>query len=342
MNVRRLEFTLALVLFAVLTVSTASAAEANYELRPVDNSVDNIGDTVEIAIWLTNTVGVHSNQLMIESDPLCQELPCCCEGVSYTRNMTAFEDHSGGWVGVPGSWCKLTILCSHWSDEGDPAIQPPGEYHIGNFTVKCNSSCCERGLNFNTAKAWDNWGVPRTIEVTNGTFSCGVSVETFSKDLVEGWNLVSLPLEADDMTVESVFNSVGGSYSAIYSYDAVTKNFVALSETNVLENGVGYFISMNSADTWTYEGGAYLDMTVSLEQGLNMVGWLNCTKDIEDALSSIEGKYRYVARWDATSKSYEVYVPGAPSAFNDFDTMEQGVGYFISMKVDGETISEGC
>ena len=72
-----------------------------------------------------------------------------------------------------------------------------------------------------------------------------------------------------------------------------------------------------------------------------MIGWLNCSKDISDALSSIEGDYWYVARWNATAQKFEVYNPVAPPAFNDFTTMERGEGYFISMKSAG-TLTESC
>ena len=72
-----------------------------------------------------------------------------------------------------------------------------------------------------------------------------------------------------------------------------------------------------------------------------MIGWLNCSKPIDDALSSIEGDYWYVARWNATTQKFEVYVPDAPPVFNDFNTMERGEGYFISMK-SAETLTESC
>jgi len=180
----------------------------------------------------------------------------------------------------------------------------------------------------------------RDFTPINGTFTHIGQPELFEKGLVKDWNLISLPLTASDMTVASVFASVSGNYSAVHRYDAETKHFMALNGTNVLEYGVGYFIYMTSADTWTYEGTAYSSMSVDLEQGLNMVGWLNGTKDIEDALSSIEGKYRYAARWNSTTDKFEVYVPNAPAEFNDFNTMEQGRSYFVSMKVDGETLSE--
>jgi len=86
----------------------------------------------------------------------------------------------------------------------------------------------------------------------------------------------------------------GPAYYTTEENDAI-KSFV--------ENGVGYFIHMTSADTWTYTGSAYTDMNISLQQGLNMIGWLNCSKPIDDALSSIDGDYWYVARWNATAQS---------------------------------------
>ena len=221
--------------------------------------------------------------------------------------------------------------------------QQTGEILLITFTLQCNSTnACTSQLYHNNVEMFDCTLTQLEDKAVwiHGNFTCEAESETFTKGLEEGWNLVSLPLVASDMTVGSVFSSVAD--STIYSYDAGTNNFMVLSETDELENGVGYFINMTSAGTWTYEGGAYAMMNEPLSQGLNMIGWLNCTKDIEDALSSIEGKYRYVARWDAQTQNYEVYVPGAPSAFNDFDTMEQGRGYFISMKVDGETISEDC
>ena len=143
------------------------------------------------------------------------------------------------------------------------------------------------------------------------------------------------------MTVANIMSSVSGSYDALYRYDASTHSWVPLSSSDTMENGVGYFVHMTSAGTWTYTGSAYTDMNISLEQGLNMIGWLNCSKPIDDALSSIADNYWYVARWNATAQKFEVYNPVAPNGFNDFDTMERGKGYFISMK-SAETLTASC
>ncbi|RJS83551.1 hypothetical protein CW713_03740 [Methanophagales archaeon] len=165
--------------------------------------------------------------------------------------------------------------------------------------------------------------------------------ETFSKDLVEGWNLVSLPLEPWDNNTSAVLSSMSGKYDAVYSYDAVTNEFKDVM-TGTMDPGTGYFVHVTSAGTWTYAGSAYTDMDgISLQPGLNMVGWLNCSRPIYDALSSIDGDYWYVARWNATAQEFETYNPVAPNGFNDFADMERGEGYYISMKGAG-TLTASC
>jgi len=167
---------------------------------------------------------------------------------------------------------------------------------------------------------------------------CVAEEETFSKYLYEGWNLLSLPLTPSDNSASSVLASVWDNVSAVYKYDATSKQFESAS---TMEPGEGYFVYATQNCTWTYSGTPYTSLSIELKKGLNMVGWLNCSRDISDALSSIEGDYWYVARWNAVSQSFEVFNPVAPPAFNDFDALERGTGYFISAKAD-TTLSASC
>ena len=171
--------------------------------------------------------------------------------------------------------------------------------------------------------------------------------ETFTKDLVEGWNLVSLPLTpSPSNSTSSVLSSMSGKYDAVYSYDAVTRDFVnVMTGAGTMDPGIGYFVNVTTAGTWTYNGFAKASMSADIQPGLNMVGWLNCTKTIgdspDDALYSIKDNYFYVARWNAGAKEFEIYNPIASTDFNDFSDMERGEGYFISAKGAG-TLSESC
>ena len=172
--------------------------------------------------------------------------------------------------------------------------------------------------------------VPPTMELE----PCVTEGETFSKNLYEGWNLVSLPLAPNNNSAGAVLSSMSGKYDAVYSYNAVTKQFEDVS-SGIMDPGIGYFVHVTSSGTGTYSGTAYNSMVTELKSGLNMIGWLNCSKPISDTLSSIDGNYYYyVTRFDASTQSFETYNPAAPNGFNDFTTMDRGTGYFISAKQD--------
>jgi hypothetical protein len=187
-----------------------------------------------------------------------------------------------------------------------------------------------------------------THSVVNGTFTCTAPPETFDKTLVTGWNLISLPLTATDMTVSNVIDtSLGGSYDELYKYDDSEHSYAPMGLSDTMANGVGYFINITiPSDTWTYSGTAYMSMNEGYSNGLNMIGWLNCTKDISTTGLDDPAKTYYISRWNATTQEYETYNPVAPDpytpgGFNKFFEMVRGEGYFVSMKTSG-TLSESC
>jgi len=342
-KMKRIAFGVVMVL-AVLTVFTASAAADNLLYFIPQNSSAEPGDEVTVKLMLNTTYNdISGFQCHIDLD-------------TSVVNVTSGSKGSFDW----DYW--------NWIIKNDPEYGPylftagmefggcgPGELELGVFTLK-GVNPGESPLDFirrqQPGEPWPPVDPTKIIDTgnnmlpfnwTNGTFTCTAPEETFSKDLVEGWNLISLPLTADNMTVANIMSSVSGSYDALYRYDASAHGWVPLSSSDTMANGVGYFIHMTAADTWTYTGSAYTDMDgISLQQGLNMIGWLNCSRPIYDALSSIEGNYWYVARWNATSQSYETYNPVAPSVFNDFTTLERGEGYFISMNNTGDTLTASC
>jgi len=184
----------------------------------------------------------------------------------------------------------------------------------------------------NRSSIADAGGDPKDWTLVELTFTCLGETpeppETFTKDLASGWNLVSLPLIADDNNVSAVLNSISGNYGAVKSYNAATHQF---EDATTMDPGVGYFVNVTTAGTWEYEGTTYYtSMTASLSEGLNCVGWVNETGSaLPGALNSIADDYRYVARWNADDQKYEVYLPGVSAVFNDFEAMDQGDGYFI-------------
>jgi len=346
-------------LFAVLAAIPAASAIPTLHFVPQDTSVpEGYCNTKNVEIRLNLSADdtmVSYGQFGFSYDPLCGNI------ISRTLNtdmMTGVDPSWSTW-----NWYTMEDLC--WNDTMDWVVfsfwlpkSGPSDELIGNFTIHCNSTeYCANDLNFGCMPGcpqgciilwnYDDEEIP--VDATNGTFECGEvpPPETFEKELVPGWNLISLPLtNATDMKVSNIIDtSLSGKYDALYKYDASTHSFVALSSLDTMENGVGYFIHMTAADTWTYTGSAYTSMSTGLSEGLNMVGWLNCSKTIGtgsgDALYSIKDNYYYVARWNAETQEFETYNPAAPSVFNDFTTMDRGEGYFISAK-GVDTLSESC
>ncbi|RLI06341.1 hypothetical protein DRO22_01305 [Candidatus Bathyarchaeota archaeon] len=335
MNKKKIVFGIGIVL-AVLAVFTATAVALPWEgwLEPQD-STGAPGEDIYVEQWVTYDGSVDPNgpllyQVDIHFDPSCVNI------TSANFSTSPFSAH----MFTPYAPGVVRILEDNWA-----TMEPisAGTYKMYTLTFHAESSAsCTCDIWFDENYVSDSDGEPILNSYTNGTFTCVVAgEETFSKDLVEGWNLVSLPLEPWDNSTSAVLSSMSGKYDAVYSYNAATKQFEDVM-TGTMDPGIGYFVHVTSAGTWTYSGSAYTDMNgISLQQGLNMVGWLNCSRPIYDALSSIDGDYWYVARWNATAQEFETYNPVAPNGFNDFADMERGEGYYISMKGAG-TLTASC
>ena len=173
-----------------------------------------------------------------------------------------------------------------------------------------------------------DWTLSETLTVI-----CG-SPETFTTSLDLGWNLISLPLIPLDDSTSAVLGNGDCTivYNKVYSYSASTNQFVDVT-TGTMETGVGYFVDVTTAGTWSYEGFGDESLNSDLLPGLNCIGWTNTNADLPGVLDSIAGDYRYVSRWNAAEQKYELYDPVGETEgpeFIDFTTMERGVGYFIA------------
>ena len=321
------------IVLAVLVVFTASAvADSVLYFVPENSSADPGDNTIVLLMLNTTQSDIRGVQCHIRFD-------------YNVVNVTNAEEGTFDWD--MWDW-------AHKEHEGEKYLFiggmkfggcGPGELQVGKLTltgINPGITPIEFANQYNGTgtKPWDptmitNTGnVPQDFTAINGAFTYAGPEETYTKDLVPGWNLISLPLtNMTDMTIANVIDtSLSGKYDALYKYDAATHSFEALSGSDEMENGVGYFINMTAADTWSYKGTAYDSIEVELSQGLNCVGWTNTSANLPGALNSIAGKYNYVARWNASEQKYEVYEPNAPPVFNDFGTMDRGEGYWIAAK----------
>ena len=326
------------MILAVLVLLTGHAAAEHqiFYLDPVDSSCDPGND---VTVWVmvnTSTIDINSFQASIVFDPS-------------VVNVTLVERGTPAWY----TWGWNIFDCSDYScEEGMKFVKiggaelmggyGPGDLQLGKMTLHgeadgisslhfVNES--EVGVGHRTEIANTSAGVIWPITTEDGTFTCG-NIQTFTKSLPEGWNLISPPFSPADNSTGTVLSTV--TYNAVRQYNAVTKQF---EDATVMDPGTGYFVHVTAASTWSYQGTPESTTTTELKSGLNMIGVPNCPMSVSDVMGSTD--YRYAARWNATSQSYEVYNPNAPVAFHGFSTMEAGEGYFVSAKSDS-TLTVTC
>ena len=305
---KRIAFGIGIVL-AVLAVFTASAAADNVFYLVPQNSSGASGEDITVWVMLnaSDVTDAFDARIYFDLDVV---------------NITSWRNPESIWdwwdIGHHGTYIHIGGM-----DFGGGSS---GVLGLANLTLKGNITGIS-SLHFDPEYTTCGFHGVQHSEITriDGTFAC-------NKSLPVGWNLVSRPDITADNSTASVL--AGVYYDAVYRYDATSDTFVDVSD-GTMEPGVGYFVHVTAPSNWTFTGTPYTQMNLSLKPGLNMIGWLDCTKPISEALSSIEGKYWYVARWNATTQEYEIYNPVAPPPFNDFDTLEPTTGYWISMKESG-------
>jgi len=319
MEKMRIIFGISIVL-AVLTVLTATAVADNVLFFVPQNSSGAPGENVTVLLYLNATDDIWGGQVRIDFDPNVVNIT---EGKEMTEvtNWDLWDFYPYGYAGHPYAFITFMQFATGYT--GDML-------GIANLTLVGGNisgiTFLEMPVAPDKTMLFDEQGDEVPTTTVSGTFAC-------NKSLPVGWNLVSRPdITADNSTANVL---AGVSYDAVYRYDATTKDWVDVTN-GTMEPGIGYFVHVTAPSNWTFTGTPYTQMNISLEPGLNMIGWLDCKKTISDALSHIDGEYWYATTFNASEQRYtDTFNPVAPDVFNRLTTMEPGAGYFISAKQGG-------
>ena len=343
-------------LFAVLTVSTASA-HVTLNFVPQDSSVPE-GEChsayVEVWVHVEDPDTMQYGQFAIHYDPSCVNITDhpvmdVAEGWgpwidSSKSSWNAYPQCGGG----PG---YDMIMYYFWGPV--PSTPPPfdigPDQMIANFTVHCDSSeYCVSELSVSCGEAGcfecplqvltpENVNLyPDNVTLVDGTFTCGEAPPPESKlvPMELGWNLVSICFEPSSSVTADVLSSITGNYSAVKEWDASSDNW---ADATTMDRGTGYFVYVTTACTWNHTGMNKTNpMTIPLETGLNLVGYpFNKVNSTSDALAGLN--YYYAAPFNAVNQTYEdTYNLAAPAPFNDFTTINPCEGFWISSKDGGD------
>ena len=133
-----------------------------------------------------------------------------------------------------------------------------------------------------------------------------------------GWNIVGLPLDVEDASYSILFpESIEGTlYSFNGAYDPATN----------LINGEGYWLRFNEAGSTTISGTPINELTISLNEGWNLISGISTPLDITEIQDP-----------DGIMISGTVYGFSSGSYSNE-EIIEPGKGYWIRANSSGSII----
>ncbi len=158
-----------------------------------------------------------------------------------------------------------------------------------------------------------------------------VGTQAESIELAIGWNLISLPKQLSDTSIENVLSSIVDKYESVWAYvNGQWKSFDPVqpffSDLTGMQAGIGYWIKMKEAAELTVIG-SDPSGSISLADGWNLVGYNGSeVADIETALASIAGNF--ISVWAYINGQWKSFDPAQPF-FSDLNNMTPGVGYWI-------------
>lgn len=236
------------------------------------------------------------------------------------------------------------------------------DYIIINASVSCGTGC-------NVSNVWLNWnGTNYTMfamaagiymfnvtDLTNGIYSYRVyandtdgnlgtsetrsvtvnkTIKTFELTLTEGWNLISIPLEVANTSINAVFPNASDG-DELYGYNNnswVLATYYSdlpgwYGDLETIVPDKGYWYRANSAYTAIIRGTEAGSRSVTINTGWNLIGYTrlieeNVTGLITD-VSDGDEIYGYNGGWKSTVYYYEL-----PGWYGDLKTMEPGKGYW--------------
>ena len=195
--------------------------------------------------------------------------------------------------------------------DGEGDFGAPDSYTVGDEPV------CIAAADFDSSGACDlatanNAGCGMSVLLSQASPPTIVDV---TLNLEVGWNMVSVPVEADDMTVGVIFPDA----EAVYTWDPGTKSYIM---PTTIDPELSYWVAMTSADTVTVTGEAVTTWTYALSLGWNMAGSVyGDPVDMDDLVDDPAGSVQKNAiyHWNPETKSYD----GATQ-------IQEGLGYWMA------------
>jgi hypothetical protein len=156
----------------------------------------------------------------------------------------------------------------------------------------------------------------------------------FTLHLLEGWNLISFPMENESLKASIIPMNSG--IDKISAYDASTqlyKNYlvgVSRPDRDIqFVPDLGYFFNCTeNVDITFYGNPVDAPRTLTLYPSLNLIGWTPSASSTAKSFGNLAPDIKKISRYDSVSASYNTYIVGVSRDDRSF-TMSVGNGYFV-------------
>lgn len=159
------------------------------------------------------------------------------------------------------------------------------------------------------------------------------SIVEFKRFMNKGWNLISIPIQLANTSINEFLKSIYGKYESVWTFDTNNKNWKQLNvnlpdwanDLYTIEPEKGYWVNMLYESTLIVTEKLINNLAIDLVEGWNLVGYNDIiSRPIEIALLSIHESFDSVWSYD---QEYKVYSKN--KHLDNLKTMDPGNGYWI-------------
>jgi hypothetical protein len=163
----------------------------------------------------------------------------------------------------------------------------------------------------------------------------------YNISLVQGWNLISLPVTPSNITLLSVLSSISGDYNSVFVYNASTKLWFLydpeippwIDTLTQLTEKQGIWIYMKSNETLKVTGAFPSSTSFIMADDWNLISYpYNADKVVNDTFKNIISNFVSVFSYNAYTKAWQSYSPTSPAYLNTLSTMKPGLGYWVRLR----------
>ena len=165
---------------------------------------------------------------------------------------------------------------------------------------------------------------------------------TYNIELVVGWNLISLPVIPNNLSIDNVLSNVD--YDTLWRWNAINDNWESYKKSTskgdfyTFEPDRGHWINVNTSTNLTITGNSGGTRNVGLVADWNLIGYTSReTKSIVEILQLVG--YDTLWRWNAINDNWESYKKSTSKG--NFYNMTPGRGFWINVNTPGNLAYPG-